>query len=192
MTRRHEAETGSIPAPLSPTHINETIQTINRLHTDHHQNATAFQRTTDLITELLHHPWFIGVLTLGVIGWIGLNSIAARLGYHPVDPPPFVALASIVSMASFYMVILILVTQRRDDRLALQREQLILELVISSEQKTAKVIGLLEEIRRDDPLIGDRVDPEANVMAKPANPSTVLDEIRDIHAGTARRSRFPR
>jgi hypothetical protein len=31
------------------------------------------------------------------------------------------------------------------------REQLILELVISREQKTAKVISLLEQFRRDDP-----------------------------------------
>jgi uncharacterized membrane protein len=84
------------------------------------------------------------------------------------------------------MVLLILVTQTREDRLAVRREQLILELVISSEQKTAKVIRLMEDFRRDDPPIDDRVDPEADDMAQPADPSMVLDEIRDVHADTAR------
>ena len=39
-----------------------------------------------------------------------------------------------------------------------RRELLILELAILSEQKTAKVIQLLEEVRRDNPLIHDRVE----------------------------------
>ena len=43
-----------------------------------------------------------------------------------------------------------------------------------SEQKTAKVIQLLEESRRDNPLIRDRVDQEAEAMAQPADPQSVL------------------
>jgi uncharacterized membrane protein len=104
------------------------------------------------------------------------------LGLVQFDPPPFPPLGEAVVLASFYMVLLILVTQRRDDKLALHREQLILELVISSEQKTANVIRLLEEFRRDDPSVDDRVDPAADDMARPADSSTVLDEIRGVHA----------
>ena len=48
------------------------------------------------------------------------------------------------------MVGLILATQRRENQLAQLREQLNLELAILSEQKTAKVIQLLEESRRDN------------------------------------------
>jgi len=47
--------------------------------------------------------------------------------------------------------------------------QVTLELAILSEQKTAKVIQLLEESRRDNPLIRDRVDQEAEAMAQPAD-----------------------
>jgi uncharacterized membrane protein len=57
-----------------------------------------------------------------------------------------------------------------------------LELVILSEQKTAKVIQLLEEIRRDNPLIHNRVDQDADAMAQPTDPSSVLDAIGEIHA----------
>ena len=45
---------------------------------------------------------------------------------------------------------------------------LILELAILSEQKIAKVIQLLEELRRDNPNIHDRRDPEAETMSRAA------------------------
>jgi hypothetical protein len=46
-----------------------------------------------------------------------LNLIAAPLGYRLVDPTPFSWLGGAVSLVSLYMVVLILVTQQRDDLL---------------------------------------------------------------------------
>ena len=170
------------PPPILPTHIEETIQSITRLHAEHAQNATPLQRTVDRMTALLGRPQFIGVLTVIGAGWIGLNLLAAALGYRPIDPPPFPWLGGAVSLLSLYMVVLILATQRHEDQLAQHREDLSLELLILSEQKTAKVIQLLEESRRDNPLIRNRVDQEADTMAQPADPSSVLDAIKEIHA----------
>jgi hypothetical protein len=59
-----------------------------------------------------------------------------------------------------------------------------LELAILSEQKTAKVIQLLEETRRDNPLIHNRVDQEAEAMAQPADPQSVLAAIKENTATT--------
>ena len=73
-----------------------------------------------------------------------MNLDAGALGYRPIDLPPFSGLDGAVSVASLFMVVLILATQRREDQLAQLREQLNLELPILSEQKTAKVIELLE------------------------------------------------
>jgi len=77
--------------------------------------------------------------------------------------------------------VLILTTQRREDQLASHREQLTLELGILSEQKAAKIIELLEEMRRDDPTLRNRVDREAVAMSTPADPQAVLDAIKDTH-----------
>lgn len=72
--------------------------------------------------------------------------------------------------------------------LAQLREQLNLELAILSERKTAKVIQLLEEFRRDSPLMRDRIDHQAESMARPSDPQTVLDAIKETHAsGTKER-----
>jgi hypothetical protein len=65
--------------------------------------------------------------------------------------------------------------------------QMSLELAILSEQKLAKVIQLLEESRRDNPLLDNRVDASANAMAMPADPlslSHIVKRKRN-HADTA-------
>ena len=72
---------------------------------------------------------------------------------------------------------MILATQRREYQLAQLREQLTLELAILSEQETAKVIQLLKESRRDNPLIRDRVDQEAEAIAQPAD---LQSDTRDV------------
>lgn len=175
-----------VPPPVAPDHIEQTIRSIAQLRADHHENATSLQRTVDRMTTLLSRPWLIGVITVIVVSWISLNLLAATLGARPIDPPPFAWLGGAVSLISLYMVVLILATQRREDQLAQRRELLILELAILAEQKTAKVIQLLEESRRDNPFIRNRVDPEAEAMAQPADPKSVLDAITETHVATPR------
>jgi uncharacterized membrane protein len=172
----------NVQLPLLPAHIEATIQSIARLHAEHHQNATPLQRAVDRITALVGRPRFLGVLTVIVASWISVNLLAGELGYRPIDPPPFPGLTGAVSLASLYVVGLILATQRRENQLAQLREQLNLELAILSEQKTAKVIQLLEESRRDNPLLRNRVDQEAEAMAQPADPQSVLEAIKETHA----------
>jgi uncharacterized membrane protein len=168
--------------PLLPSHIEDTIRSIARLHADHHRNATRLDRVNGRLTEWFARPGFVVVLTLFVAGWIGMNLLAIRLGFPGFDPPPFPLLGSLTALASLYMVALVLATQRRDDQLALHREQLTLELAILGERKTAKVIQLLEEVRRDNPMIHDRIDPQAEAMAEPADPQSVLEAIHEIQA----------
>jgi uncharacterized membrane protein len=180
----------NVPLPPLPAHIEATIRLITRLRAEHHQNATSVQRAIDGMTAFIGRPRFLGVLAVAVTSWISLNLLAGALGYRPIDPPPFSGLEGAVSVASLFMVVLILATQRREDQLAQLREQLNLELAILSEQKTAKVIELLEESRRDNPLIHNRVDQEADIMAKPADPKTVLEAIKetDVEAQEIRNS----
>ncbi len=181
-------ETDAAPS-IPPIHIEETILSIAGLHADHHANATHHQRVVDRITSLLGSASFIAALTVFVVGWMSLNGLAVALGYRALDPPPFAWLAGAASLASLYLVILILTTQRGDDRLTQRRELLNLELTILSEQKIAKVVALLEELRQDSPHLHDRVDELAEAMSQPADPQSVIDAIKETRSESAHVSR---
>ncbi|MEJ0069770.1 MAG: DUF1003 domain-containing protein [Pseudomonadota bacterium] len=178
-----------VDLPTVPLHIEETIRSIARLHAEHHQNATPIERAVDRMTALLGRPKFIGVLTVILVAWISSNLLAAALDYHAIDPPPFSWLQGGTSIVALYMVVLVLVTQRREDLFSQHRQQLILELAMLGEQKTTKVIQLLEESRRDNPLIRDRVDSQAEAMARPADAQTVLEAIKETRAEAEQTSR---
>jgi uncharacterized membrane protein len=107
----------NVQLPLLPAHIEATIRSIARLHAEHHQNATPFQRAVDRVTALVGRPRFLGVLTVIVASWISLNLLVGALGYRAIDPPPFSGLTGAVSLASLYLVGLILATQRRENQL---------------------------------------------------------------------------
>ena len=162
-----------------PPHIEEAIGSIARLHAAHQEGATPLQRNLITLASFLGRPWFIGVVAALAMGWAGCNLLSASLGYRPADPPPFVWLGHAVSLISLCIVILIYATQRHDDELASLREQLTLELALLSEQKTAKVIELLEEFRRDIPSVHNRVDRQADAMAEPVDPQRVIDAIKE-------------
>jgi uncharacterized membrane protein len=165
--------------PMPPINIEETIKAIARVHAEHRVSATRHQRALERVTALLSRPGFLVSLIAAAVGWTGLNILAPTLGYRPLDPPPFAGLADFASLASLFLVVVIVTTQRRDDRLARHRELLTLELAILTEQKAAKAIALLEEFRRDFPLVHDRVDAQADIMAKPADPQTVIEAIKE-------------
>ena len=166
---------------ILPAHIHDTVRAIARLHAEHRDEATPSQRIVEGLTARAGQPGFIVLLTVLMVGWVGLNAIMASLGIKTWDEPPFAWLQGITGVAALYIAVLILATQRREDQLAGYREQLTLELGILSEQKAAKIIELLEELRRDIPNVENRIDREAEALSSPADPEAVLNAIKDTH-----------
>ncbi len=69
-----------------------------------------------------------------------------------------------------------------------------LQVNLLTEQKVAKVIHLLEELRRDLPMVKDRHDPQAAVMqerADTAQLASALDEV-GLTGGPEERGSAPR
>jgi uncharacterized membrane protein len=161
------------------------VRTIERLHAEHDAAATPMQRTIDRLTDLTGRPSFVIVLSLVVAAWIGANLAVRWSGGHPLDQPPFNALQTAVSVLALYVTVTILASQKRADQLASRREQLTLELAIIAERKTAKIIELIEELRRDHPELANRVDHQAAAMSAPADAQAVLDAIESAKAATA-------
>jgi uncharacterized membrane protein len=176
---------GVTSAPL-PTHIDETVQAIEKLRSEHREAATTLQRTVNFVIDFLGRPPAAVTLAAGLLAWIALNLIAAETGRRALDPPPFAWLSIFVSVAALLMAVLILGAQRHATQLAARRDHLTLQLALVSEQKTAKIIALLEEMRRDNPQIANRVDVAAAAMSKPSDPSAALDAFTEAgNAGKA-------
>jgi uncharacterized membrane protein len=161
-----------------PEHIQQTIDTIASVHARHMREATRAHRFMHVTVSRVARPGFIALLTVIVAGWIAVNLF---LNDRAFDPPPFAILQDIGTLTALYITVLILITAQREREIGEHREQLTLQLAILAEQKSAKIIDLIEEARRDNPLIGDRHDAEAAELAVPADPEAVLDAIKDTH-----------
>ncbi|GAC1572491.1 MAG: DUF1003 domain-containing protein [Sphingomicrobium sp.] len=163
--------------PILPAHMSETISAIAKLHADHEREATPTQRLIEKTTEWLGKPRFLGEFTIFVVGWVGIVGLQTKLYGSSFDPPPFNLLQGVLTVLAVYITALILSTQRRAGQLASHREQLTLELATLAEQKSAKTIAMLEEIRRDNPLLPNRVDKDAEARAETVDPGAVLKSI---------------
>lgn len=170
-------------SPILPAHIEDTVEAIAKLHADHDREAGTLQRLVERLTTWIGRPQFIAGMTAAVAAWIAANLLAPAAGFEAWDGPPFAGLQGAIGLLALYVTVLILTTQRRADRLAGHREQLTLELAILGEQKSAKIIALLEELRNDNPALRDRVDTEADAMSVAADPQAVLDAIKDKQVG---------
>jgi len=170
---------------ILPPHIEQTVQAIARVHQAHEERATTLERLVDRLTALVARPAFIGATLAAVAIWIGANLLLRRLAGWSFDSPAFPWLQGAGTLAAILITTLVLVSQRRKDELSELREQLILELAIMTEQKSAKLIALMEEMRRDNPMLADRVDTEAEDMSTAADPEIVLEAFKGAKDGAA-------
>ena len=155
------------------------------LHAEHYDRLPALGRVLDVLTARAGSPYFVIALVVVMATWIGFNLAVAGTGRTPLDPPPFGYLQTVGTIFALCMTCLILSTQRREDALSTRRQQMTLELSLLAEQKASKAIQLLEELRRDSPLISDRHDESAESLATPSDPRMIRDAIQESHATDA-------
>jgi len=162
-----------------PDHVGDAVHSVAQLHSEHRSRATTPQRWVNWIAALLARPGSIALVGFVVTVWISANLLASRFGLQAIDSPAFPWLQGVAHLFSLFVVMLVLVAQKHEDELNAHRDTLTLELAILSEHKIAKVIQLLEELRSDSPHVQDRVDPQAEQMAEPADTGVVLAAVQN-------------
>lgn len=172
----HKSKVVLPSAPL-PDPLGQNIEAVIALQAKAEKDLSQAQRIVEAATAFFGRPMFLYCILIGVTVWILPNVLPYRFGFVQFDPPPFEWLEHLLSLASLLMSTGILITQNRQEKLAEQRMQLSLQLNLLSEQKIAKLIALLEELRRDLPNVKDRHDPEAEVMQQPADPHVVIEVL---------------
>ena len=159
--------------------VEETVEGLVELHRQHERSTTRTQRAANRVTSALGRPAAVTLITLLISGWVFGNYIARRVGVRTLEEFPYPQLAFIATIAAVLIALLILTTQRHHDQLAERRAQLTLQVAILSEKKVAKIIALLEEQRRENPMLASRVDDEADAMAQPVDPQESLRSLED-------------
>ena len=168
-----------------PEHVGQKIQTIAELFAKAERSAGRHQRAIERITELWGQPIAAYVLAAALAAWMAANAVAPRLGFRGLDPPPFAWLQLATSIAALLMTLGILVKQNRAMKLDQQRTQLDLQVNLIAEEKIAKLVSLIEELRRDLPSVKNRKDPLAEAMTEAIDLHAVADELEAFREGAA-------
>ena len=168
------------PAAPLPDHVSQNIEAIQALHIRADENLSRYQRPIETVSSLLGRPAFFYGIVLLVTGWVLSNVFSPRLAVAPFDPAPFVWLQGLVGLGALLTAIIVLITQTRQGKLAEQRAQLDLQVSLLTEQKIAKLVALVEELRRDLPNVTNRHDAQAAAMEQSTDPHVILNALETV------------
>jgi uncharacterized membrane protein len=154
--------------------ISQNIEAVLDFYMREKQKISRSQRIVESISLFAGQPIFLGLILLFVACWMVANAILRQAGMHEFDPAPFLWLQGGVGLGALLTATVVLTKQNRLAKLAEQRAHLDLKVTLLTEQKTAKLIDLLEELRRDLPNVRDRHDPEAEALQQSMDADAVL------------------
>ncbi|HEY4103862.1 MAG TPA: DUF1003 domain-containing protein [Polyangiaceae bacterium] len=169
-----------------PDHVSENIEAVLAMRAKSERRLRCDQRAVEAATGIIGRPVTLYVLFAAVALWVAYNLWQRANGGHPFDPPPFLWLQGVIALYAATMTTIILTTQNRQNKDAERNAHLELQVNLQAEQRTAKIIALLEELRRDLPNVRDRVDPLAEALQEIVPPNAVdsaLDHTLNPHSG---------
>lgn len=160
-----------------PESVRRNINAVAGFYETEERKISGPQDFIEKTSSFAGRPGYLAFLVVFIALWIIANLLASRLGRVEFDPPPFFWLQGIVSLHALLIGTAVLIRQGRAAKLAEQHSHLDLQVNLLTESKVAKVIELLEELRRDLPNVANRHDPEVESMQTPASPHAVLSAL---------------
>ncbi len=162
--------------------VSQNIAAVLDFYARDERRLSPSQRALERISHFFGRPEFLILIVVVVAIWVSANLLLRATGRAPFDPAPFFWLQGLVGLSALLTATIVLSKQNRLARLAEQRAHLDLKVTLLTEQKAAKLIDLLEELRRDLPNVKDRHDSGAAALQQSMSPAHVLaalDERKD-------------
>src|SRR3984893_5424014 len=160
-------------------HIDQNIETMAALQRRETEMASASQRLVERMSRFIGRPVYLLGVVVFVVAWVATN-LGTPFGMASFDPPPFEMLDGILTFSALVTTTIVLIAQNRQARQEQQHRHLDLQLSLLTEQKVTKLIHLVEELRRDLPMVKDRDDPQATVLQEAADTAAVISAIDEI------------
>jgi uncharacterized membrane protein len=161
----------SLPEPVL-----KNVETISQHHQQHHQNKRADRRILEKIAAIFGRPQFLYFQIIFFIIWITCSNLAYQ-GSLPKNFPLFDLHLHGLEIASLLIATEVFIYQNRQEKLSEDRSHLALQFNLLTEQKIAKLISLVEELRTDLPNVHNRDDSEAEVMKQATDLQAVLEVL---------------
>jgi len=160
--------------------LDQNIDSVLEVRKRELEQRTPTQRFVERISGIIGRPLYLAALFVAVAGWIGYNLLAPGWHRTAFDPAPFALLEGILSLAALITTTVVLIAQNRLTRIEQQHAHIALQVNLITEQKVTKVINLLEELRRDLPMVKDRFDAQAASFAQKTDALDVLTAIEEV------------
>jgi uncharacterized membrane protein len=183
MNARQDARESSPASPEQArevaAHVTHSLEAVAAMVAREQGHVHRHQRFIEYLTAMIGRPKTAYAIVALVVAWVAWNSLGRAVGLPIIDPPPFSWLQGIVGVGALLTTTMVLATQNRLGGSAEQRARLDLQVNLIAEQKAAKIIALLEELRRDLPSVVNRVDLEADAMTEAVDPHTVASALEN-------------
>jgi uncharacterized membrane protein len=173
----------SVATPLVESlsdHIGQNVSTVASLYERETETLPPSRRRLERLSGLVARPGYVAAILCFVVLWIMVNSSGKILGGVAWDPPPFEWLQGLLGLTALITTTVVLIAQIRQAKLEQQRAHLDLQVNLLTEQKVTKLISLVEELRRDLPMVKDRHDPVSESLQEAADASKVLEALEDV------------
>ncbi len=176
---------------LNPTDDNvvleqvlKNVEAITNHQERYQQSATVDRRVLEKVVGVFGQPQFLyGQIVFFTIWAVFSHTINRAI--LPADFPLFDLREQLLDVAALFISTAVLIYQTRQEELSEQRSHLMLQLNLITEQKIAKLISLVEELRTDLPNVSNRHDLEAQIMQQAIDPQAILEVLQQNSAPSA-------
>jgi uncharacterized membrane protein len=160
-----------------PEQVIKNVETIDQHQQRHRQNTKPDRRILNKIAAVFGRPQFLYFQIVFFTVWIGCSNLAER-NIIAKNFPLFDLHLHGLEIASLLISTEVLIDQTYQEKLSKEQSHLMLQLNLLTEQKIAKLISLVEELRTDLPNVKNRDDLEAEIMKQAIDPQAILEVIQ--------------
>lgn len=161
-----------------PQQVIDNIETIIGFQAKQEQKAPWHEQLLHKVSATFGRAYFLYAQLIFFTIWISWSHLIGDAAL-PFDFPKYNLQDQSLDMAALLISTGVLVRQSRQEKLDEQRSHLMLQINLLTEQKTAKIIALLEELRTDLPNLNNRHDWEAEIMQQSTDPQVVLNILQE-------------
>jgi uncharacterized membrane protein len=162
---------------LLPEQVIKNIEAIATHQDRYQQNSTAHQRALDKIAAIFGQSQFL-YFQIGFFTIWGICTYLSDRYLLLADFPRFDLREEGLGVAGLLISTGVLIYQTRQGKISEDRSHLMLQLNLITEQKIAKLISLVEELRTDLPNVKNRADLEAEIMQQAIDPQAILEVLQ--------------